>query len=137
MKLKEKYFNFTEDMVEDLGNFLELYYYKILRVNLTTDTYEVILLRSREEDSDNKSLTGWMREFAEKGGVDPKDKEEFMRFTDIEYLRAHVEGEFWFKYGHKAGNQYPKAAFILMPSVNYSDENQECILFIKEIELPD
>ena len=81
MKLKEKYFNFTEDMVEDLGNFLELYYYKILRVNLTTDTYEIILLRSKEEDTNNKSLTGWMREFAENGGVDPKDKEPDRKLT--------------------------------------------------------
>lgn len=129
-------FNFKKDMVEDLGNFLELYYYKILRVNLTTDTYEVILTRSNEKLSDNKSLSSWMKEFAENGGVAPEDKNMFIAHSDLEFLRSHVvNGEYWFKYRHKSGDGYFEAACILLPSINYTDDNQECILFVKELEL--
>ena len=34
--------NFKKDMIPDLDYLLELYYHKILRVNLKTDSYEVI-----------------------------------------------------------------------------------------------
>ena len=128
-------FNFSNDMIPDLAQFLELYYYKILRVNLTTDTYEIVLLRKGEKASTETTLSGLLNEFAESDAVEDKDKTVFKAMTKLEYLRNHVDGEFWFKYGHKVGNSYYKAAFILMPSVNYSEDNQECILFLKEIEL--
>ena len=42
--------NFKKDMIPDLDYLLELYYHKILRVNLTTDSYEVIKMLPFEED---------------------------------------------------------------------------------------
>ena len=55
-------FNFSNDMIPDLAQFLELYYYKILRVNLTTDTYEIVLLRKGEKASTETTLSGLLND---------------------------------------------------------------------------
>lgn len=50
-------FNFKADMVDDLSFLSDLYYVKILRINLKTDSYEIIKQLDSEMPLDN-TLSG-------------------------------------------------------------------------------
>lgn len=56
-------FNFKADMVNDLSFLSDLYYVKILRINLKTDSYEIIKQLDFETPLDT-TLSGWLEKFA-------------------------------------------------------------------------
>lgn len=130
-------FHFTEDMIPDLENFLRLYYHKILRVNLTTDSFEVVSMLQFEEVPDC-SLSEWLTAFGHES-VAEEDKDKFLSCTNLDYLKQNM-GEYTLSFEYKRKfphEKYCNSEFIILPSVNYSDDNQICYIFIKDSGLLD
>lgn len=126
-------FGFRDDDLTDLSNYLQMYYHKILRVNLTTDTYEVILLQNEHELPAHNCLSKWLDDYCALL-VHPEDKMMFRRNTNLENMKAHVyNGETQFNYRRFMGGLYEDSRFILMPSYRWEPDNQVCLLFVKEL----
>ena len=129
--------NFKKDMIPDLDYLLELYYHKILRVNLTTDSYEVIKMLPFEEDPKTSS-SDWLAMFGSSNVAD-EDWARFTKYTDLTFMRENIgEIPINFRYKRKfPHDKFYNSEFILLPSIDYKENNQICYMFIKESELLD
>ena len=125
--------------LEDALNMLSLIFHKILKINLTKDTHEDIKVYTEEMSEEmgcSPKISEWLRRFAEYGFVHEEDKEEYLRFTDIDTLRQTFKKSrdcIRFRYRRKTDNEFRWVMMELLPSLEYTDENQIIMLYIRDI----
>ena len=116
-------------------------YTKILRCNLTEDTFTVIQMEDREKNSamgySETSLSKWLKSFAESGLVAENDRDKYLANTDISYVRNYFkQGNkvLAFKYSRRIDDAYKLVMMQIVPDRNYSDDEQRVFLYVKDIE---
>ena len=115
-------------------------FYKILKINITQDSYEIVSvnesLKSNENDYGNQIST-WFCVFARSNQIYEDDLDEFLKKTDLAYLQKS------FKSGKKVvdimfrmrlNNQTKSANMKLIPANDYTDEDQKLYLYIRFLE---
>lgn len=113
--------------------------YKILKVNLTQDSYEEI--KSCEGDYSEGYVTPTkisvlLYEFAEIGNVHPEDLQAYYSFTNTQYL----QGEFYagnqhlsYRYRRKVGEKFQWVSMDWVKGAEYTEENQIVLMYIRDI----
>lgn len=115
-------------------------YTKILKVNLTTDTFlEIQLLQNEKSETKgyDEHISLWLRNFANSGQVHEADREEYLKNTDINYLRQFFKtgnSIFSIFYRRMIGNEFKKAMMEMIPANEYTDEEQIVFLYVKNID---
>ena len=129
----------TTTMVDALST-LSAIYYKILKINLTTDRFQVIKVSEYERGhfvNRLNRITDWWREFAEGGNVYEEDLEVYREFTDAERLRKVFREDSISaqscRYRRLVDDTYRWAQMELTPSIEYEDDNQVLVLYIKDV----
>lgn len=114
-------------------------YKKILKVNLTEDSLEIIKT-DREEimksDQPEASLESWFLHFLEMGNVHGKDVERFRNFARLEHLREELRNgkkTLVCTYRRKSGSGYRWHTMEVIPDYNYTKENQSVMLYVKDV----
>lgn len=115
-------------------------YTKILKVNLTEDSFQIINMSDDENGvgkgpSDKISL--WLEDFGRSGFVHKDDLDEYLKRTDIDYMRQYFkEGNETqiVLYRRKYGDKYRRVMLELIPANDYSHDNQNLFLYVKKIE---
>ncbi len=114
---------------------------KILKVNLTEDSYEIIQIDQKEnlEQMDYSNvLTAWISHTVESDLIHEDDKEYFLERMNMEYLRS------WFKRGYtekvftyrkKNGDEYVKTVIELYKAPDYEDDNQKVFLYVRHVSV--
>lgn len=130
--------NDTCDMT-DAMEMLSHTYYKILKINLTEDSYEIIKAHDSEMSDDKgiaDKISEWFNGFASLGNVYENDMEEYRKFTDISFLKKHFRSSrevLRCRYRRKIGDSFRWALMELIPSMEYTDEMQIIMLYIRDI----
>ena len=115
-------------------------YTKILKINITNDTYSIVNMDISEQTQERgfaDRISVWLRSFGESGQVHPDDLEEYFRSTDINYMREYFKGNktsLNIFYRRKFGNEFKQVMMEIIPSDHYTDENQTLFLYVKNIE---
>jgi len=115
-------------------------YTKILKVNLTKDSFTAIQLDPREKNADcgySERISEWMINFAKQGLVHADETETFLICTDIEYLRYHFrtgKNAFSLTYKRRYEDGYHTVILEIHRADDYSDENQNVFLYVKDID---
>lgn len=121
-------------------------YNKVLKVNLTTDSYSIISIDGNdyiEKSGSIDKLSVLLSEYAKNGFIYSDDVLDFNRYTSIEYIRSffkstHGESTFWLKYRRRTNvdgeYEYHWSVMRIIADGDYSDENQKVIIFIDDIE---
>ncbi len=128
----------TTTMVDALAT-LSFIYHKILKVNLTQDSYECVKVNEYEQKtfvSRFSKISDWWNSFAEHGNIYPEDEEVYRQFTELEQLRAHFRednAKLSCRYRRKIGDEFRWVQMDLVPSIEYSDKNQVLILYVKDV----
>ena len=129
----------TITMLDALST-LSVIYYKILKVNLTRDSYECVKVDEGEQELFVKKLykiSDWWNHFAELGNIYPEDEEVFRQFTNLEHLRSFFKEEKTgrsCRYRRKIGEEFRWVQMDLVPSIEYRDDNQVLILYVKDVQ---
>ena len=112
-------------------------YAKVLQINLTDDTYQIVK-NSLDEVSDETewfgNLSSWLKEIAYNGFVHPDDREEYLKKTDLTYLRSYFsenKGSLRFFYRRKRNDEYQRVLMEIIPTAEYTPENQKLFLYVK------
>lgn len=127
-------------IMADALSTLAAIYYKILKINLTTDTFDEVKVDVKEQEefaSQTEKITEWWRKFMEAGNVQEEDREVYREFTDIEKLREayrKLKIRRSCRYRRKVGNNYRWVQMELEPSIEYTDDNQVLLLYVKDIQ---
>lgn len=112
-------------------------YTKILKVDLLKDTHQSIKTNEDERDESKgyaEKLSEWFWNFAHSGQVHPDNKEEFLKFTNIEYLREYfLSGKkiISTKYSRMIGDKFVDVVMELVAARDYSENNQIAFLYVK------
>ncbi len=125
--------------MEDAMCMLSGIFHKILKVNLTTDTYEPIKVYREEmtqELGHSESISQWLYRFAKTGNVHPEDMQEYLAFTNPQRLRGAFKDsreQMRLRYRRRLKNTFRWVMMTLLPSVEYTDDNQIIMMYIRDI----
>lgn len=115
-------------------------YTKILKVNLTNDSYQIINMPEHEKKSD-KGFSGafstWITNFGKSGYVHHDDLAEYLESTDVDYLKKYFDDgnkRISIFYRRKYDDEFKQVMMEMMPSSEYSRDCQELFLYVKDID---
>lgn len=109
---------------------------KILKVNLTLDSYELVQTPENELSADkgfHHQISQWLRNFAEQEQVHLDNKDVFLRLTDLENLRNHFRtghDRYVLRYERKVGDEYKQAVMELKKSDKYRNDSELVYLYV-------
>ncbi len=115
-------------------------YIKILKINVTDDTYQIIDLKQGEPVEGAReyaTISQWFMEFGKKGFVHPDDLYEFYAKTDLQYLRnyfAEHAGSMKLLYRRKYEDDFRLASIEILKANDYTNDNQSLYLYVKNEE---
>lgn len=115
-------------------------FYKIMKINITLDTYEIVSVNESSKSNENdygNQISTWLCVFARSNQIYEDDLEEFLKKTDLAYLQKS------FKSGKKVvdvtfrmrlNDQIKSANMKFIPANDYTDEDQKLYLYIRFFE---
>lgn len=115
-------------------------YTKILKINITDDTYRIISMDVNEQTREkgfSNTISSWLIEFGKSGSVHPDDLEEYLSSVNLEYIRNYFlqdKNSLSVFYRRKYGDVYKNVMMEIIPAGDYTDSNQSLFLYVKEID---
>jgi len=115
-------------------------YTKILGVNLTDDTYQIINMDINEQTKEKgfaETISEWLRAFGESGQVHPDDLDDYLRQTDLKYMSDYFKSKktsLNIFYRRKYEDGFKQVMMEIIPANDYSDDNQTLFLYVKNID---
>lgn len=112
-------------------------YKKILKINLTTDSFQILSMDTAEKNSKmgfSQKISIWLQNFGKSGQVHRDDLEKYLELTDINNLKEHFaqnRKSISIPYRRKDGNLYRSTIMEIIKAKDYSDQNQSLYLFVK------
>lgn len=127
-------------MLEDSLRIMSTIFHKILKINLTEDSY--VIIKGYEDEMTGKQgfdekISAWLRQFALCGNVHEEDKQMFLEFSDMDLLKEHFRQSKEYmrlRYRRKTEGSFRWVVMELVPSIEYSDYNQVIMLYIRDIQ---
>lgn len=116
-------------------------YTKILKINLTDDSFAVINMDTGEQIEEkgySERISQWLTNFGKSGQVHPDDLKNYLAKTDMDYMRAYFRRQqpiLTVAYRRKYGDEFRPTLMELIPAKDYSDENQSLYLYVKHIDI--
>lgn len=114
-------------------------YHKVLRGNLTTDSFDIVRLDGEELRDMQEymvSLSGWFEGVAVGGYIYEEDTERYRKFVQIERLREELKnGERMLSciYRRKVGDRFKWHTLEIVPDSDYTDDNQKVMIYVKDV----
>ncbi len=115
-------------------------YTKILKINLSEDTYQVINMNQEDTTLENgfsNKLSDWFKNNGTSGQVHPENLQEYLSKVNLDYLKTYFNTNknlFRIFYLRRYSEGYKRVMLEIIPANDYSDENQSMYLYEKEIE---
>lgn len=117
-------------------------YHKIIKVNLTDDSFEPIEVYSKEwsdemHNSSGYKLSEWIEHFTDSDAVHPDHKQIFREYANIPCLKNIMrltEIDCTLEYLRLIGSEYRWVSMEVMRSTEYTPENQIILICIKDIQ---
>lgn len=115
-------------------------YTKILKINLTDDSYQIISMPEDEKDAGKgftDNISTWLQEFGRSGHVHPDDLDEYLEKTEINFMKNYFKAGNTaniIQYRRKFGDVYKHVMMEMIPTKDYADDNQSLYLYVKSIE---
>lgn len=125
------------DTVSQAINVLSRTYHKILKVNLTNDSYEVIKVRDDEKEqiSEFETFSGWVRNFADRGMVYEGDINIYRNRLELGSLRNFFtdNNRFRLRYRRRTDGVYRWVFMEILPDEMFTPQNQIVWLYVQDI----
>lgn len=116
-------------------------YTKILKINITEDTYTIVNMDASERTAEKgfaDTISAWLTGFGKSGQVHEADLNEYLKKTDLGYLRdyfKHGKTSISIQYRRKYGDVFKQVAMDMIPADDYSADNQTLFLYVKNIDM--
>ncbi len=114
-------------------------YYKILRVNLTTDHYDTVKAAPEERDigQGTDRFSVWLGQLIYNGGIHPDDMNSFINFTRLDNMRSSLDAGqkmLTCSYRRNTGDGFRWRMMEIIPDSEYAKNNQTVFLYIKDMD---
>lgn len=112
-------------------------YYKVLKVNLTTDEYEIVRAVQDElgDKSSRKTFSAWTQSFGDNGCVYEADQNIFSTKLNLDSLRSYFRRneKFSLRYRRLVNGEFRWVYLEILRHKHYTHENQVVWLFVKDV----
>ncbi len=113
-------------------------YHKILRVNLTEDSYEEVKIRAQDRayGYGADTFSGWLGRFIYNGGIHPEDMNSFIAFTRLENMKTVFDGDHEILsccYRRYCGEEYRWNLMEIVPDISSGEQGQYIFIYVKDI----
>lgn len=128
-----------EEECQNIKDTISHVYFKILKVNLTKDTHQNIMVAADEMEPANgysEKLSEWLVKFAEAGFVNKEDLKGYMSFCNLDYLRGQFQAGnkfVCFHYRRMVKEEYRWVSVELVPGKEYREDDQVVYLYVRDI----
>lgn len=125
---------------QEASTVLSSLYTKILKIDIGNDCYQIINMNDDEKTEEkgfSDKISTWLKEFALSGQVHPDDIDDYLKQTDLDYIRDFFKTNaklISIKYRRKIDDRYKHVMMEIVPIDTYSDINQVLFLYVKDIE---
>jgi len=115
-------------------------YTKILKINISNDSYEIINMDTDEQSMDKgfaEKISEWLQSFGESGQVHPDDLQEYLELTNLEYMQNYFKTDktsLHIFYRRKFNDTFKQVMMEIIPATDYSDDDQNLFLYVKNID---
>lgn len=114
-------------------------YTKILRVNLTDDSYQIVNIDEFEQNQEGlaASISEWLCSFGKSGRVHPEDLEEYLRKTDINYLKDYFlnnDKTLQIFYRRKYNDGFNRVMMEMVRADDFGEDNLCLYIYVKKID---
>jgi len=115
-------------------------YTKILRINLTDDSFQIVNMDAGEQTEEkgfSEKISTWLTSFGTSGQVHPDDLEEYLAKTDLQYLKDYFSNNktsLSIFYRRKYGDAFKQVVMDIIPANDYSEDNVSLFLYVKNID---
>ncbi len=115
-------------------------YTKILKVDLTADTYQIVNMDVLEQTPDkgySGSFSQWITGFGTSGQVHPEDLDEYLEKTNSRYLSdyfAEYQAPLHIFYRRKQEDGYHRVMMEIIPAEDGTQDHQNLYLYVKNID---
>lgn len=115
-------------------------YTKILKINITDDTYLIVNMDTDEQTEEmgfSDKISEWLLSFGKKGNVHPEDLQEYLKLTDLQYMREYFLSDktsLNIFYRRKYETGFKQVMMEIIPANDYSADNQSLYLYVKNID---
>lgn len=116
-------------------------YTKILKINVTDDTYQIINMDDAEKSESMgfaDRISKWLSSFGKSGQVHPDDLEEYLRLTDLKYISDYFKNQktsLHVFYRRKCGDAFKQFMMEIIPASDYREDSQSLYLYVKNIDM--
>lgn len=115
-------------------------YTKILKVNITEDSYQIVDMSADEKSVDKgfaDTFSKWLHDFAVSGNVYTEDLDEYINKTNLSRIGEHfrrTRAPYIFFYRRKFNEGFRKVMLEIIPANDYSDDSQNLYVYVKKVE---
>ena len=115
-------------------------YTKILKIDLLKDEFSIIQMDTEEQTETlgySEKISEWLHDFGLSGAVHRDDKFEYLRKTDIDFMRKYFEDGnklLSIHYRRKIKTKFYNVMMEIIPSKDYTPETQIVYLYVKNID---
>ena len=115
-------------------------YVKILKVNLTYDSYSIVKAFEEElhpeKGFDPKSISRWFRAIGSSDLIQDDDKGKFSQLMSIDNLRDYFDSDekrLVTGYKRLIGGEYKDVILEIIPTKEFLPRNKEVFLYVREL----
>ncbi len=114
-------------------------YHKVLRGNLSTDSFSIVKVDEEEIQEMREymtSLTDWFFGVAKCGYVYEEDIERYEHFVHFENVKAELKKgakKLSCIYRRRTGDRYRWNTLEIVPDFDYTDDNQTVMIYVKDV----
>jgi GGDEF domain-containing protein len=127
----------NKQLLERAFNNLKDNYHKILLVNISTDNFTPILIRSEEWEGckeEQLSLSRFIAWLVDNDYIHEEDKDDFLNFVSPAHLCSLKAKPMHYIFRRRVGNAFHWVLMEIYPSENFTRDNKEAYLYIRDID---
>lgn len=115
-------------------------YTKILKINITNDTYHIVNMDKSEQTIEKgfaDTISSWFTGFGKSGQVHNDDLNQYLEKTDLNFLKEYFNSgktSISIFYRRKFPDGFKQAAMEMIPADDYSSDNQTLFLYVRNID---
>lgn len=125
--------------LQDAVGMLSAFFLRILKINLTTDSYWVLKNSGKEEGRKFDRIEKFserLKAYVNEGSIHPDDVEEYLQFFDLDRLRRYFsDGNQQIKQHvrYRIGQEYRWVSMEMLRSTEYQSDEQFTVLYMRDI----
>lgn len=125
--------------LKDAVTMLSTIFYRILKIDLEADSYEIIEQGNNDplrELYQKEGISACLKDVAEKGYIHEEDYKEYTEFCSLEHLKKiFLDGSQYasLQYRRVLEGQYRWVSMEIVRSTEYREDNQQVVMYIRDI----